>query len=297
MSDDPGTSERAFRHGRWRRPLLIGLVVVVLVLAVVLVVIGTTTQRTAQKTTPAGTVSPSNTSGELPISVASNSDPGVHASSCDVNSTGSEVIGVGTFNPPIPYAGSNLNLQLAVFDSHGVNVTNSDMASGTSPGTGDGQWRVVALVESGFQPAQCVIGLYGNEAPPQATTTTIPSAINTLEQQCEQIGGTFATDSPVLGSGQTPYACRYYDTQVVSEDDLVLQNAGGTYSYDSPLPTPTPLLTAVNAANTDCNQHGGVLVYADYLSPPEYECTANGANGIPLTINNDGSWSWQSPLP
>jgi hypothetical protein len=252
------------------------------------------------------------TSGILPIKVSKNSDPGIQASSCQLNSSGNAVIVTGTFNPPIPPFPANENdsqmpyVSVSVLDAQGadltINASNEPNHFGVQ--AGQSSWQATIYINAGFTPSQCEVALFNrpptsSSAPLSGPTTTTPMMIvpGFLEQECYDLGGTYTSDSPVLASSQTPYACQYYDAQLNYHDDLVVENSDGTFGYQNALPSPAPFLRGLNQARTSCANLGGALIYADYLSPPEYECTTNGSNGVPVTINPDGTWAWDGPPP
>ncbi len=103
----------------------------------------------------------------LPISVSPDS-PGVHASSCTLNASGTQATATGTFNPPaslpVDADGQILQaqeLQVRVLSSqtrfgfHDIAVGESD--SGIS--VGQTSWHLVTTVQQGLglRPSHCVV--------------------------------------------------------------------------------------------------------------------------------------------
>lgn len=261
----------------------------------------------------------SSTPSSLPVRVAAASDPGLSPRSCQVSTTGKIVIATGGITPPIAYPSTAdaPTVSLTVYDSQGAVVDEPAVNEGgsvTRLSNGAVTWQATAYIEPGFQPAACSVDLTGAVAGRRALAAQnaanaravaqrraeaqqLKAALAVLEPECQRIGGTFATDSPIAAVGDTHYACDSYDAQLSLNDDLVSVNGSGDYSYDQPLPASSPFLVAVNQAYKNCAQHDGGLIYASYLNPPQYQCATSGSTEVPLVISQDGSWSWQSPLP
>jgi hypothetical protein len=118
--------------------------------------------------TSACSLSSSSQGKSLPVSV-SPIDPSVHNTKCTLNSSGTQVVATGTFNPaaslPVNAYGQqegSLELQLRVLTSQtrfGVHLDVGESVAGVS--VGETSWHVVATVQRapGLRPSRCVVDL------------------------------------------------------------------------------------------------------------------------------------------